>query len=212
MFLDQPRGLRDPSQVAARLQLLATDERTLPLAEWATALAKRRTALSGERVVVPWFDPAESGVESRVLVILEAPGPMTNADNSRPGSGFISVDNDDPTAENTWRARAEAGLNSGVLHWNIVPWYLGTAARKPNAVELADGAAELLELMRVLPNLDTVLLAGEYAKKGWSRHLARSLRRPEVRVIETWHPSQRALIQPGKRAAFVAALREAAEP
>ncbi len=52
---------------------------------------------------------------------------MTNAGNARPGSGFISVDNDDQTAENVWHARSQAGLHAAVVQWNIVPWYLGTA-------------------------------------------------------------------------------------
>ena len=135
---------------------------------------------------------------------------MTNAGNKRPGSGFISVDNDDQTAENCWQAREAAGLVDGVLHWNIVPWYLGVASRKPTGAELKDGATELLGLMRLLPQLDTVVLSGRYAQTGWRRHLASSLHRSAVRVIETWHPSPLALNQSGKRAEFVAALRLAA--
>ncbi len=184
--------------------MLETELRVHPLREWAEDLASRRSA------VVPWPDPAEAGVDARVLVVFEAPGPMTNASNVRPGSGFVSVDNDDLTAENCWRARVESGLEDGVLCWNMVPWYLGTAARKPTASEITDGAAELLSLMWLLPRLDTVVLCGRYAQTGWNKHLQSSLRRPAVRVIETWHPSPLAMNQPGKRAEFVEALRTAA--
>lgn len=204
MFLDSPRGFRDPDVVTERMQMLETEPTVQPLREWAADLAARRHA------VVPWFDPAEAGVQSRVLLVFEAPGPMTNAGNQRPGSGFISVDNDDQTAENTWRSRVEAELNDGALCWNIVPWYLGPASRKPSAAEVKDGADELLSLMQILPRLDTVVLSGRYAQTGWRKHLASSLRRPNVHVIETWHPSPLALNQPGKREQYVAALREAA--
>ena len=186
------------------MEMLTTEPSVQPLREWAADLAVRRDA------VVPWFDPAESGAGSRVLLVYEAPGPMTNSENARPGSGFISVDNNDQTAENTWRCRVEADLHGGALAWNIVPWYLGPASRKPTAGELKAGAVELLGLRRRLPRLDTVVLSGRYAQEGWRKHLATSLRRPSVRVIETWHPSPLALNQPGKRDAYVAALREAA--
>lgn len=204
MFLNEPRGFRNPQLIAQRMRMLETEPAVQPLRAWAADLAERRNA------VVPWFDPAEAGVDSRVLLVFEAPGPMTNAGNERSGSGFISVDNNDQTAENTWHSRVQAGLNDGAMCWNIVPWYLGPASRKPSAVETKEGAAELLGLMRLLPRLDTVVLSGRYAQEGWRRHLAHSLHRPNVRVIETWHPSPLALNQPGKRDAYVAALRQAA--
>ena len=184
--------------------MLTTEPRVEALRDWARALERRRG------VVVPQFDPADGGNEARVLLLLEAPGPMTNTSNTRPGSGFISVDNDDQTAANVWLARDEVGLHDGVIHWNIVPWYLGTAARKPTVAELADGAAELLDLMRLLPRLETVVLAGRFAQSGWKKHLDRSLYRPVVRVIETWHPSPLSMNQPGHREHFTTALRGAA--
>ena len=60
-----------------------------------TGSANRETAATGIPTVVPHFDPAEAGVRTRVLCVFEAPGPMTNACNKRPGSGFISADNND---------------------------------------------------------------------------------------------------------------------
>lgn len=185
--------------------MLRTEPSVQPLREWADDLAERRG------VVVPQFDPAEAGDDARVLIVFEAPGPMAHAGNVRPGSGFISADNDDQTAENCWRARDAAGLHDGALHWNIVPWYLGVASRKPTGSNVRDGAAELLSLMRLLPRLDTVVLSGRYAQTGWRKHLTNSLHRPAMRVIETWHPSPLALNQPGKRAEFVDALRRAAD-
>jgi len=205
VFLDAPRGFRNPDLVAARMEMLESEPRVQPLREWAADLAARRDA------VVPWFDPAEAGIDTRVLLVFEAPGPMTFEGHKRRGSGFISADNNDQTAENTWRSRAEAGLHDGALCWNIVPWYLGPPASvRPTADDLKDGADALVELMRLLPKLDTVVVSGRFAQRGWNRHLAHSLRRPDVRVIETWHPSPLALNHPGKRDEYVAALREAA--
>ncbi|MFE9649160.1 hypothetical protein ACFYO0_34600 [Streptomyces sp. NPDC006365] len=48
----------------------------------------------------------------------------------RSGSGIISIDNDDPTAQNCWTLPAEAVLPyRESVHWNVVPWYPGTADR-----------------------------------------------------------------------------------
>lgn len=89
--------------------MLASEPSAQPLREWADDLAARRD------VIVPYFDPTDSGVDSRVLFLLEAPGPMTNTSNRRAGSGFISADNNDATAENMWRARSSAGLVGGAM-------------------------------------------------------------------------------------------------
>lgn len=175
-----------------------------PLRDWASSFERRITGR-----VVPRFDPAEAGVDARVLLVLEAPGPMTNAlsGNRRPGSGFISVDNDDATAANLWAARDAAGLHDYYLAWNIVPWYLGPASVKPNVAEVAEGAQALLEVMRLLPKLEIVVLSGLFAQKGWRDNIARSNQRPDVQVVTTWHPGPRSMNQLGKRDQLTADLR-----
>ena len=204
VFLPHPRGFRDPSLVAERLAMLETEQSVQPLREWAAHLAAARDAH------IPQFDPAEAGVDAKVLFLLEAPGPMTNAGNRRAGSGFISVDNDDATASAMWSARNSAGLHDGVIAWNIVPWYLGAASRKPTAAELVDGAAALREMLTLLPYLEVVALTGRYAQEGWRRHVA-----PWVAdgpdIVDIWHPSPLSLNQPGRRAAFNESIAAIAE-
>lgn len=182
--------------------MLETVPSVQPLRQWAADLKARRP----ETAYLPDFDPAEAGVEARVLIVAEAPGPKTNPLNN--GSGFISVDNDDPSAENLWRLRNEAGLHHGVLLWNIVPWYLGAAAVKPTREDLARGAAALRGLLEVLPDLQVVVLTGLPAQAGWDRYLS-GYRTGDITVIRTWHFSGLALKQPGKRAELLASLRKA---
>lgn len=184
--------------------MLETEQAVQPLRAWAADLAVRRD------VHVPQFDPAEAGVDAKVLFLLEAPGPMTNAGNKRAGSGFISVDNDDATAAAMWSARDAAGLHDGAISWNIVPWYLGTAARKPTAQELRDGASALREVLTLLPYLEVVALTGRYAQEGWRRHVAPWFADgPDV--VDIWHPSPLSLNQPGRRAAFNESIASIAE-
>src|SRR5690606_27244368 len=146
----------------------------------------------------PAVDPADAGTQAQVLLLMEAPGPMTNARNARPGSGFISSDNDDATAKTLWLARKASGLVDNVLLWNVVPWYLGPASKKPKVQDHHDGSASLRELVAMLPDLHTVVTLGLFARRGWAR-----FGRPDigisVRTIDTWHPSAQSMIQPGKR-------------
>jgi len=200
-----PRALRDPVKLAARRASVGDAPHLSPLQDWIATMVARR----GSGTVAPDFDPSEAGVDARVLVLLEAPGPMTNSGNARPGSGFISVDNDDQTAENCWTLRRSSGLVEGVLHWNIVPWYLGPASVKPNAQELAQGAMELRSMLPLLPNLSAVVLCGRYAQTGWTDHIA-PFTGQNLRVLGTWHPSARSLNQLGHRADVERAFKSAA--
>lgn len=57
---------------------------------------------------MPHFDPAETGVRSRALLLLEGPGPKTVPEWG--GSGFISVNDSDPTAQNGWNAHLDLAI------------------------------------------------------------------------------------------------------
>jgi uracil-DNA glycosylase len=117
----------------------------------------------------------------------------------RPGSGFISVDNDDLTAENCWLARDAVGLDSAA-HWNIAPVYLGPTKNKPNAEELAAGATDLRRMLPLFEQLQAIVLCGEHAKNGWERHVAPFY--SGATVLKTWHPSGRGINPPGRRDEF----------
>lgn len=111
--------------------------------------------------------PTEAGVEAHILMLFENPG--RRADAAR-GSGFISADNDDKSAENMWHLLREAGIDRrrDIVAWNIVPWYLGDE-RRIGAVRTSDIAAArpaLLELLRLLPQLRVVILFGRKAQDG----------------------------------------------
>jgi hypothetical protein len=48
----------------------------------------------GEHRDVPWIDPDSGGIHSRILFLLESPGPKSSTGH---GSGVINIDNDDQT-------------------------------------------------------------------------------------------------------------------
>jgi hypothetical protein len=203
MFLPAPRGLGIKKNLDERIAMLETAAGVQPLRAWSADLAARR----GPDTVIPDFDPADAGVNARVMLLLEAPGPKTVRQWG--GSGFISSDNNDVTAENAWRARDAAGLDKNTVAWNIVPWLLGRANVHPNVGQLGQGARELRQLLPIFTDLQCVVLCGKKAEKGWNDHVAPFVG-DRYTVIPTWHPSAQSFAQPGKRDEFGAALRRAA--
>jgi uracil-DNA glycosylase len=156
---------------------------------------------------VPWFDPDEAGVGARILLLLEAPGPRAALAK---GSGFVSPDNDDQTAQNMWTFLRAAGIDRRreVVTWNIVPWYVGdgTRIRAVTARDLDEARPALRALLALLPALRVVVLLGGAAQRGWDR-VGVETGLPTVRAK---HPSPLVVnTTPGAAEAIRSALAEA---
>jgi hypothetical protein len=149
---------------------------------------------------IPWFDPGDAGVGARVVLLLESPGPKSTAQS---GSGIISVDNNDPTAENVWTFRRDAGLIDGVLHWNAVPWYLGQGT-KLTEQDLNRALGMLRSLVLLVPALEVVVPMGNAAKRLWGRYC--NGKPNNLVVVPTWHPSALGLAHPGRKEDVVVAM------
>lgn len=135
---------------------------------------------------VPWFDPADGGVDASILLLLEAPGPRTMADG---GSGFCSEDNPDPTNAVVRSRRAAAGLQrSACVKWNALPWPL---TAPPRAAQTTEAAERLRQVLELLPRLRLVITFGTTALSVLG--LASTLTDPSraLPVLAVPHPSQR---------------------
>ncbi len=204
MLPTSPRSMKFEQVRAERRAMLGLPH-IEPLARFATDLRSRLG------VEVPDFDPMDGGIRARLLFLKEKPGPMTSASRlGRVGSGFISRDNDDPTAESTFRFMEVAGIRrQDTVLWNVVPGWNGT--RKITKQELVDGAAEVRNLMALLPDIEVVVLVGKKAAKAepllagmgvaifHSLHnspLVRASRPADwARIPEVWAAAARALRQ-----------------
>jgi uracil-DNA glycosylase len=83
---------------------------------------------------------------------------------SNSGSGFISRNNDDPSAEATFAFMQRAGIPRKLtVTWNVIPWWNGT--RKVTKKELRDGVDSVRELIALLPLLRAAVLVGRNAAK-----------------------------------------------
>lgn len=172
-----PRSMRSEKVRAERHAMLGLPH-IAPLARYAANLRIRYG------VEVPDFDPADGGTRARILFLKEKPGPMTSTSKSgRVGSGFISRDNDDSTAEATFHFMNAAGLPRGdTLMWNVVPGWNGT--RKITTQELQEGVSEVLNLIALLPRLEVVVLVGKRAAR--AEPLLAGM---GITVLHSLHPS-----------------------
>lgn len=172
-----PKSLKDPAVLAARRALLESPH-VAPI----RALARRIADAQGAEVPDP--DPLDGGINARLLLLLETPGPSIR------GTGLVSRDNPTGTAANLFRFLAEAGLaRRDTLIWNTIPWVIharGARNRAPRRSEILAATPWLAPLVDGLPHLRVVILAGRIA--GLLRPVLEALR-PACCVIPVPHPS-----------------------
>lgn len=153
-ILDRPRST-DRQKERGQRRAMLNEPLMAPLSAFT---ARLRANGMGE---VPEFDHLDGGVNASILFLFEKPGPMTAEGE---GSGYISRNNDDPTAEATFGLMRQAGIPRKLtLLWNAVPWWNGT--RKITAEELKQGVACVRELISLVPDLRAVVLVGGKAAR-----------------------------------------------
>lgn len=182
-----PRSLAHPSALERRRSQL-DEPRHAPLTSYVQQL---RLQVREQGLEVPDLDPLGGGRHTRILYLLEAPGPK--AVPLRGGSGFVSMDNDDPTAQTVFQLTQQAGVNRDwVSLWNIVPWYAGDTSRirAVRPAEIQAGRDHLRQLLIRLPELRVVVTLGAPAALGWSALAADFA---HVVTLSTWHAGGQAL-------------------
>lgn len=139
---------------------------------------------------LPYVGPHHGGVRARMLTVLRDPGRATVNEG---GSGMLSVENDDPTAEKQFELMTTAGLiATDFTPWNAYPWFID---RAPTADELRSASRVLVALLELLPDLQVVLLQGAEAQSAWRSALEAQprIRRRRLITLETYHASPQAL-------------------
>lgn len=204
VFLARDQALGSADALDAR-RAKCSEPHVAPL----QALAERIAASHDAPKDVPRFDPFDGGINARVLLLQEAPGPRAVE------TGFVSFDNPDQTAANARHACESAGLSRrDVVRWNAVPWYIGNAEgtkiRAATKLDLQRAEPWLAQLLAVdlLPRLEVVVLMGKKAQ----RH-ARAIERiaPHLRVVKTSHCSPLALnYSSARRPELIEKLRKVA--
>lgn len=136
---------------------------------------------------MPMFDPCDGGVNARVLILLEAPGPKAV------GSQFISRNNPDRTADNINKLLKSAGIpRKDTIIWNIVPWYIGDnkKIRAATKDDVNIALPFLSRLINLLPDLDFIVLMGNPAQSA-ALEIQRIIDNSKSKkvIFNTAHPS-----------------------
>ncbi len=153
-----------------------------PLTEWVQTVRERLDTCHARTVAD--FDPKGGGVVARVMYLAQDPS-STAAE-----TGFISPDNNDPTAKATTEACHAAKVDSAErVHWNVYPWW--QRAPCPIALPRSDKLAQdmLTELVALLPAMKSVVLIGGEAEGAWKRLTRTATLRSDLRVWSGPHPS-----------------------
>lgn len=181
-----PRQMRNPAFRADQEERLQ-EAHIAPITDY----IQRLRDISGEWL--PWVAPLHGGVEARVLSVLRDPGPMVHYIG---GSGMLCIENDDQTAETMYGLMQQAGMTPrDVTPWNAYPFFINAP---PAPSQMRSATPTLLGIADLMPNLGAVMLQGAHAKKAWAyaRAASPSLRGRNIKVFETYHPSQMALRTP----------------
>ena len=113
----------------------------------------------------PYIPPICGGIEALALSVSRDQGPIAGGIN---GSGFLSIENDDPSAERMGRFR-EAGIDYGRVSRGMPTRGSSTATRQRRAGR--GRRASLRDLIGLIPRLRVVILHGTAAAKGWKLFL-----------------------------------------
>lgn len=135
-------------------------------------------------IFVPYVHQSHGGVHAPVLSVLRDPGKATGT------SGALCTDNQDGTSRVQRDLMERVGLRTiDLCPWNAYPW-MTVDGREPSVDQVAQGAAQLAEVLGLMTNLRVLLLQGEHARWAWA--MVRSFRpryaRPAFAVVETCHP------------------------
>jgi hypothetical protein len=162
-------------------------------------------ALSLEKpgVSVPYVAPHYNAANATILTLSSNPGPFAiGADgDTDTHPGFLSLENDDPSAERMSEVFATVGLSDEhVLPWNAYPWYVHQAY--PNGLPeglLAEGLDPLKKLLELHPQIRTVVAHGKDAKRAMRQFTSKKRFAPfvaerELKVWEARHTGNRTFV------------------
>lgn len=153
-----------------------------------STLIERIQTEKGANYQVPRFDPNNGNENARYLFLLEAPGPKAMQ------TGYVSLNNPDPTARNFLRQMHQAGISAKeIALWNVVPWYLGSHEHKKiraaTAADVQESSTYLHMLINLMPRLECIVLVGAAARNA---HVFLS-QHTTARILSCHHPSSRVL-------------------
>jgi uracil-DNA glycosylase len=110
----------------------------------------------------PFVDPDDGGIFAKVLFLQHTPGRRAVT------TGYVSIDNPDPTAWNVSKALGYAGFGrADYICWNVVPYFISTEDKdgKATTAQIRDAAHYTQAFIGMLPHLRVVVFCGRKAQR-----------------------------------------------
>lgn len=147
---------------------------------------------------MPYVAPDHGGIDSRIVLLFQDPGPMTAPING--GSGFIGCENDDPSANLLSQCLDSAGVaQRAVIPWNSYPWFLPAQSGVTVAMRV-EGIEPLRSLLKLLDKAHTMVTCGKVAHDTWNRFARlHPVEAARFRHFETFHTSGRGITNGGQQ-------------
>ena len=166
--------LENPDIIRQRYELLYLPH-IAPLTQW----IKNYKA---KGIDMPWIDPADGGVNARILILLQSPA------RSNLVPRFVSQDNPGPSQQNLNSFLKQARIKrENIIIWNTIPWLtLHNENVSPTKENINKGIAIIKTLMPLLKNVSIVILAGAVALQT-RKFFAQAY--PDVVILSMPHPS-----------------------
>ena len=133
-------------------------------------------------IKVPHIDPRDGGITAQAIIFLETPGPQAK-------NGFVSRDNDDPTAQNFNKVCKCSGIDRKITAlWNVVPQCLSA---RPTDSQIRDAIPDTAQFIQSFVALKAIVFCGGSAKYAMKRLTLGSLK-----VFPTYHTGRKAFNRP----------------
>lgn len=119
-----------------------------------------------ERRWAPYVAPLHAGVLTRLLVVIDHPGPAPDGPG-RAYDAMLGVEGDDAGSARLGALLRRGGVDvADTMVWGAFPWYVeGSGSIEPRA-----GAEPLRRVVELLEQLEVVVLAGGVAERVWRRY------------------------------------------
>ncbi len=166
--------LENPDIIRQRYELLYLPH-IAPLTQW----IKNYKA---KGIDMPWIDPADGGVNARILILLQSPA------RSNLAPRFVSQDNPGPSQQNLNSFLKQAKIKrENIIIWNTIPWLtLYNKNIAPTKENINKCIAIIKTLIPLLKNISIVILAGAVALQT-RKFFVQAY--PDVVLLSMPHPS-----------------------
>jgi hypothetical protein len=113
---------------------------------------------------VPYIAPLHAGVMTRLLLVVDSPGPAPLS-SGRAHDAMLGVEGDDAVSARLGALLKRSAIDvADTMVWGAFPWY---AEQPVTSAETRAGVEPLRRVVELLESLEVVVLLGKVAERTW---------------------------------------------